>query len=236
MMRWFLGALFFLFLPEVSWAEVTNAPSAIYHDKQLTELRTTSIQQITVPIVYENGILFTYLGKETDEVYISGEFWKWSKKRKLKQNLYGIHYIFVSLEIPKGIYPYRYVVNDIWINDPQQPHQVDDGYGTRISALLLEKNLVRYIESPKHLGEDRFTFFLKDEGFKVVSLIGSRNNWDPYAESMVLKDNYWTLTVKVNPKKTFYLYWVDGKSILDPKNLNVAMRRYEEKVNFIPSW
>ena len=216
--------------------ESSNNVSVIYRGGQLVELEPHSIGQITVPIVYENGILFTYSGKDSDEVYVSGEFWGWGKRKKLAKNIYGIYYTFVPLEIAQGTYSYRYIVNDIWINDPQQKYFVEDGYGTKMSALVLDKGLSLYIRSPKYLGNNKFEFFLKDGGFKKVSLVGTRNNWDPFVEPMVLKNGYWILTLKMHRKKTFYRYWVDGETRLDPNNPHVAKRKHDEDVNFIPKW
>ena len=154
----------------------------------------------------------------------------------MKKNVYGIYYTFIHLEIGSNTYPYRYLVNDIWVNDPEQTYFVHDGYGTKMSALKLKGDLIRYVKSPKYLGGNKFHFFLKDDGFKAVSLVGTRNNWDPFVEEMVLKNNYWMIELEIHPKKTFYRYWVDGETILDPANHNVAMRKHEEKVNYIPKW
>ena len=242
-MNHFIKAIFF-FLMFVSSSiamdtlsiKTPSNHSVIYRNEQLTELNPDSIKQISVPVVYENGILFTYSGLKGDEVYLSGAFWGWVKKKKLKRNEYGIYYTFAHLEVDRDVYPYRYLVNDIWINDPEQTYFVHDGYGTKMSALKLEKDLRRYVKSPKHLGDDKFHFFLKDAGFKKVSLVGTRNNWDPFVEEMVLKDGYWAITLNMHPKKTFYRYWVDGETILDPTNPHVATRRHNEKINYIPQW
>ena len=58
------------------------------------------------------------------------------------------------MEIPKGVYTYRYLVDDIWYNDPLQVRVADDGYGTKISAIKLKKDLVIYMVSPKKQEKD----------------------------------------------------------------------------------
>ena len=35
-----------------------------------------------VPIIYKNGILFTYIGNDDDILYVSGSFINWQKKNK----------------------------------------------------------------------------------------------------------------------------------------------------------
>ena len=208
--------------------------SVRYVDRTLVALDPEDVRQISVPIVYENGILFTYAGSDKDRVALSGNFWKWTRRVDLKKSAYGLFYIFVPLDLKKGVYHYRYIVNGIWVNDPQQVYFVNDGYGTRMSTFKLKKDIHKQLIFPRSLGKGVFRFVLKDKGYKKVSLVGTRNNWDPYVEPLKKKSGRWVLDIKMDPRKTFYLFWVDGKTILDPANPNVAHRPHGEKVNHIP--
>ncbi len=208
--------------------------SATYVEGRIEKNFSESIKSISKPVVYENGILFTFEGRDTDDIYLSGSFYHWNKRVKLHKNRFGIHFAFIPIETPKGLYTYRFMVNGIWLNDPQQTLWVADGYGTEISAIDLRSALVSFKTSPKHLGGNRYQFFLKDKNYKTVSWVGSRNRWDPFVNPMSLKDGYWTLTLEMDPKQVFYLYRIDDENRLDPANPNRGNMGWKEEVNFIP--
>lgn len=193
-----------------------------------------SLRAIAKPVVYENGILFTFEGKDTDDIYLSGSFYHWNKRVKMHKNRFGIYYAFIPIETPKGTYTYRYFVNGIWLNDPQQTLLVADGYGSEISAIELPKDLVEYKTSPKHLSGNQYKFFLKDKGYKSVSWVGSRNRWDPYVNPMKLENGFWTLVLEMDPKQVFYLYRIDNENRLDPANPNRCDMGFREEVSYVP--
>ena len=59
-----------------------KADSVITIKKRYTWKDGKRLTLISVPVVYENGILFTYSGKENDNAYLSGSFFGWTKKSK----------------------------------------------------------------------------------------------------------------------------------------------------------
>jgi len=200
------------------------------------------INAVTRPRVYDNGMLFTFSAdyeigtqkKQTDTVYLSGSFVGWAKNIRLTKTQTGLYYCFLPLELSAGAYTYRYLVDGVWINDPLQTFSKDDGYGTRISAFVLDKNIRLLKESPKPLGDSMFLFFLKDAGYRTVNWVGSRNSWDPYIDKMTLEDGVWVIRLKITSEFIFYRYNVDGKTMLDPANLNVTRLPHGEEVNFVP--
>ena len=206
----------------------------IYRDEKITTIVASSIKQVSVPIIYNNGILFTFNGNHKDDVFISGDFWSWNKEKRLQTNLHGIFFAFISLSLDKGFYNYRYRVNNIWINDPQQSFYRDDGYGTKISGFKLEKKIIQYITSPKKMEGNYYQFFLKDKAYKTVYWIGTANNWDSFVSPMKKKDGYWTLTLKMEKNRTFYQFVVDGVEMLDPENPHQALKQGGEMVSYLP--
>ena len=64
-------------------------------------------------------------------------------------------------------------------------------------------------------------FTLKDTGAKEVYLIGNFNNWTPKAIKMLKKGSgEWGVFLPLPKGLCQYLFVVDGKKILDPKNPN----------------
>lgn len=195
-----------------------------------------NLHGITKPIVYENGILFTCDAGPKDEVAISGSFVHWNKHLKMSRNAHGIWYAFLPLEIPSGTYPYRYLINGLWVDDPQQPMQVADAYGSVMSALKLPMSLVQMKVSPRSMGGNRFLFFLKDRGYKKVAWVGSRNRWDPYTDPMTLENGYWQITLSLLPGQGLYRFKADGVDMLDPQNPNKGELKFGEAVSVVPGY
>lgn len=194
------------------------------------------LHAITKPIVYENGILFTCDAGEKDEVALSGSFVHWNQHIKLSRNAHGIWYAFLALEVPAGTYTYRYLVNRLWVDDPQQTLVVPDAYGSVMSALKLPYSLVQMKVSPRPMGGNKYLFFLKDEGYKQVAWVGSRNRWDPYTDPMTLENGYWQITLALLPGQGLYRFRVDGKDRLDPRNVNEGELKFGEKVSAVPAF
>ncbi|HMB00535.1 MAG TPA: hypothetical protein VKS21_06075 [Spirochaetota bacterium] len=207
--------------------------SVIYKDEVFHIIHPNEIKEINKPKVYANGILFTYDGSKKDRVGLSGTFIHWQKKINFYTNEYGIFYRFVPLELKQGSYMYRYAVNDLWINDPSQDFYTNDGYGTMISAFYLKKDLINYNKTPKKMGNGYYKFFLKDNNFKSVSWVGTRNNWDPYVDKMKLEGGHWTIVKKIPPDMTYYKFTVDGRTVLDPCNPHITRLKFEEEVNYV---
>ena len=209
--------------------------SYIYFDKIFNSLEKNKIKEVNVPKIYRNGILFTFLGdKSTKKVFVAGEFSSWKKHYPLIKTDFNLFYNFIPLKINKGHYKYKFIVNNIWINDPLQPYTKDDHYGQKISSLYIPIDLNIYSTSPQYLGDNTYLFFLKDEGYQKVNWIGSDNKWDKKIDPLVLKNGYWSIQKKINPKKIFYKFKVDNKEILDPNNPNQSFWKSRYRVNVIP--
>jgi len=209
-------------------------PSCVSVEGRLDGHYEDQLRAITRPVVYENGILFTCEAGADDEVSLSGSFVDWNKHFAMHKNRYGVWYCFLPLEIPAGTYPYRFYINRLWVNDPQQPLVVPDQYGSRISALRLDRSLVQMKVSPRAMGANRYLFFLKDRGYTNVYWVGSRNHWDPYTDPMKRADGYWQITLTMTPDQVFYRFRVDGQDLLDPANPHIGSLKFGEKVSIVP--
>ncbi len=123
----------------------------------------------------------------------------------------------VRMDLPPGIYEYKFIVDGDWTHDKSNPlHVVNEHFS--LNSILL-------------VGE-KATFNLK--GFqksKKVILSGSFNNWNE--KNMVMKKTIdgWEYTLPLPPGKHYYKFIVDGDWQLDPEN----MMRQRDKENHINS-
>lgn len=209
--------------------------SVIIKSNKFDILHQNEIRSVSKPIVYTDGILFTFAMENVKSVFVSGTFVKWVEHIELKKNDFGIYFRFYKRNFTKGTFTYRYFVDGIWMNDPMQPLNVDDGYGTRISAFELKLPLSIYDKTPVLLKNGKFKFLLKNKDYKKVSWVGSKNSWDPYVDVMALnEEGFWEIELEISSDRIFYKFYVDGKTVLDPLNPNITRTGSGEDVNFVP--
>lgn len=101
------------------------------HDyQQLAEEISQAAQQKTLIQLYLKG-------KAYSEVYLTGEFNAWQKDprhrlSKLSADTWGI-----TLPFKKGTYRYKFIADDNWINDPENPLEESDAFGGKNSILFV---------------------------------------------------------------------------------------------------
>lgn len=79
---------------------------------------------------------FSYAG-EAKSVTLAGEFNQWNTtSHPLRKNQFGIWEITVPL--PPGRHPYKFVVDGNWVTDPVNPEKTDDGHGGFNSVKIVE--------------------------------------------------------------------------------------------------
>ena len=71
---------------------------------------------------------------QVDTVCLAGDFndWNPTAKRMTKTKNGGFQ---LKMKLPPGEYQYKYIVNDIWLNDPDAEEQVMNPYGTLNSIM-----------------------------------------------------------------------------------------------------
>ena len=217
-----------------SHSEAKGDDSIIFMPERMEGHYADDLRAITKPIVYENGVLFTFEAKSNDVVCISGDFFKWNKRLKMSVNRHGIFYAFVKMELPAGLYKYRYYVNQFWVNDPQQTLSIPDEFGDRITTMRLTQDLFDFELSPKKLADNRFLFFLKDNGYKMVNWVGTKNRWDAFVTPMALSNGYWQVRLSLGAEEPYYQFCINQDTkILDPANHHDARLKFGERVSVV---
>lgn len=84
----------------------------------------------------EKGAYFFYAG-DAKSVTLAGEFNQWSTtSHPLRKNQFGVWEITVPL--PPGRHPYKFVVDGNWVADPTNPEKTEDGHGGFNSVKVVE--------------------------------------------------------------------------------------------------
>jgi 1,4-alpha-glucan branching enzyme len=74
---------------------------------------------------------------EATEVYVAGDFNGWEPtEHRLERGDDGL--FRVTLEIPPGVYEYKFIVDGTWVADPDNPETAPDPYGGVNSLLTVE--------------------------------------------------------------------------------------------------
>ncbi len=164
--------------------------------------------------VTDSGVVFVYKNPNARTVYLSGDFVKWDPKGvPMKRQPDGTFVAVVKLE--PGTYQYKFVVDGVWMEDPDNPDKVDDGYGGFNSVAKVVAPTKLQTEGGK--GGAVFTYFNPDAG--EVYLTGDFANWDPRAIPMKRQpDGTWIARVNIPPGEHEYKFVVDGTWTPDPMN------------------
>ena len=112
----------------------------------------------------------------------------------------------LDLYLPDGMHYYKFIVDGMWITDPENSKQSPDGRGNINSVLPLGKPHV---------------FFLKGfEQATKVELAGNFNNWN-YGEIFLDKvPGGWSSEYILGSGTYTYKFIVDGQWMTDPDNSN----------------
>ncbi|MCP4131637.1 MAG: hypothetical protein GY754_11720 [bacterium] len=166
------------------------------------------------------GMLFTYKNREAGNVHISGSFSQW-KKNKMSRNKNGIWYYFLKEYDGNRRIEYKFNVDGIWVMDPNNFDNMDDGSGSFVSVTETIKSSegkqVTFRVVEKNLVEFR-TYRPKA---RFISIVGDFNNWNP--ENDLLKkgtDGIWRLRKRISSGTYRYKFIIDGKWVSDLYNNN----------------
>ncbi len=203
------------------------------NDQYLDENKLMHIKESSAPIVYENGILFTYEG-DGNNVKLSGSFVQWEKVLDMKKSFFGVWYYFFKKSIPEGNYSYKYNVDNFWILDPLNDAIIRDKKDHPLSKLKLEKNYNFYQESPYIDNNGKYTFWLKSPKASRVYLVGDFNNWNPYQIEMKKVDSFWKVSIDLQPGEYGYKFVIDyTEEILDPNNEMIKINIFNSKCSVV---
>lgn len=172
-------------------------------------------------ISLKKGVVFTYRNRTAKNVFIAGDFSGW-KKAKMSRGDYGVWYYFLGEYDKKESFRYKYHVDGIWTDDPSNPENEDDGYGSSVSKTASsssgETRFVTY-RIIRERGKSFIEFRIYNPKASYISIAGDFNRWNP--ENDVLhKDSasIWRIRKHLPRGSYRYSYIIDGEWVTDTYN------------------
>ena len=145
------------------------------------------------------------------EVYLSGDFNSWSQNKTKMIEEDGIYK--VTLDLKKGKYSYKFIIDGNWITDENADEFVEDGFGGQNSIIYVGKKndmialrKVDFIYKPKSI-------------VKEVYLVGSMNDWNQKNDRMLKQKNgTFLLSLLLHPGEYQYKFLEDGMHWITDEN------------------
>jgi hypothetical protein len=148
---------------------------------------------------------FRYYGKSnTKTVYLSGTFNDWSTLATPMKRVGGLWE--VSVKLNKGKNLYKFIVDGMWITDPENRIEETD-YDGNANSVYFNCNHVFNLKSYPSA--------------RRVFLSGNFNDWREKELKMNLINGDWNLPIYLPDGSYSYKFIVDGDWILDPSNPEV---------------
>ncbi|MCL1865698.1 MAG: glycogen-binding domain-containing protein [Spirochaetes bacterium] len=158
-----------------------------------------------------NGLLFTYKNRKADTVSVAGNFSSW-KMVKMTRGRDGVWFHFLSNNDFAGKVEYKFNVDGLWIEDPNNYFKEDDRMGSYISLSENEKPIDGTFVTYKITGKNKILFQTYNPKAKIISLVGDFNGWNP--ENDLMKRGYdgiWRLEKRLSSGIHRYKFIIDGK-------------------------
>ncbi len=170
-------------------------------------------------------------GKNFSQVFLAGEFNGWNATA-LPMTKTGDTWR-ATVKLDAGRYPYKFVADGTWMEDPNAAEFVDDGYGGKNSVLVVgdgggaaKPAAAAATPAAKPAApagdpvEAEFSFQPVISGVKSVHLAGDFNDWSTSATPMADADGdgKWTVKLKLTPGPHLYKFVVDGATWMEDPN------------------
>jgi len=90
--------------------------------------KTTKSKKVTFRLKTESG----------RKVFVAGTFNNWDAEKNPMKEKRGTGLYSATISLPKGRYEYKFVVDGIWMVDPECPEWVANSFGSLNSVLNVE--------------------------------------------------------------------------------------------------
>lgn len=164
----------------------------------------------------EGNTIFTLKGyPNAQKVCLAGSFNNWQPQQILM--VWDGEAWICQIDLPPGHHLYKFVVDNEWMEDPQNPYKQRNRYGSFNSILW------RGVEDSVPEGYRKVVFSLAGTGYeqaKNVFVAGSFNDWKPNELACELKGDAWVYVLNLPLGKHEYKFIVDGIWMTDPYNPN----------------
>lgn len=143
-------------------------------------------------------------------VFLAGDFNNWHPNNTPMKEKAGIYE--TELELHKGQYAYKFVVDGRWICDEKAHNFFGDGFGEQNSVIIVGDDL-------NQLYQVKFSYKPKTKKAKKVALVGSFNRWSNTRDLMQKNENgNFEITIYLRAGEYHFKYLIDDKTYDYDKN------------------
>lgn len=175
---------------------------------------------VNSPFITADSIIF-FFKNNASKVLIGGDFNNWKPELLMRRTETNFWQYIWQERLPKGIYKYKLIVDDIWISDPNNTNYIIDDSGQAVSYFVLKEDFIPSATYPLWLEKDVYLFKYENLNAGNVSLVGDFNNWNPYSTPMTNSGaGEFSASVRLKPGMHSYCFVVDDDWKADPNNLN----------------
>jgi 1,4-alpha-glucan branching enzyme len=222
----FKKAFIALVIPVMGFSYGNNKPQ-VDHYYNLKFLKSASypIEKEIIKITPEagiqkviKGILFTYKNRHVKKVEIAGNFSNW-RGIKMDRGDNGVWFVLIGDYNSGDKIKYKFIIDGIWSNDPENIDKEDDGIGSFVSVVEPVKEKDGKNVTYRITDKNKVEFRIYKPYAAFISLVGDFNHWNP--ENDILKkgaDGIWRLKKHIPLGKYKYKYIIDGKWSIDLYN------------------
>ncbi len=165
--------------------------------------------------IIEEGVLVTYKSREAERVEIAGNFSSW-RPLPMERGSRGVWYYLITRSMKKNEIRYKYRVDGIWTNDPQNPDRIDDGNGSFLSTVSPFSPREGKHVSYRFVHKGTIEFRVYKPQARFVSLVGDFNHWNPENDLLCRgEDGIWRLKKRLAPGEYRYKFVIDGRWEVD---------------------
>ena len=183
------------------------------------------LTESAAPRMLAGRLLLTYdfgPGRHDGRVHAVGAAFaheNWSVIHAFSRNQNDIYVLLVDPPDGAVALEYRLIVNGIWTVDPENPDQVADRWGVRLSRAALPSVERTVTESPIVHADGTVEFIVTAPPGSRVSVAGTFNGWDPFVAPLTeVRPGYFWRRTRLGPGEHLYYFMVDGLRLPDPLN------------------
>jgi hypothetical protein len=206
-----------ILIPVISTAQLKERLS---REAEYERLTNSDKYFVNSPFITADSIIFFFKNKAS-KILIGGDFNNWKPELLMRQTGSNFWQYIWQERLPKGMYKYKFMVDDIWISDPNNTNFIIDDSGQPVSYFVLKEDFIPESTYPLWLEKDIYLFKYENLTARNVSLVGDFNNWNPYSTPLT---NYmggeFSVSVRLKPGMHSYCFVVDDDWKADPNNLN----------------
>ena len=193
----------------------------------------TSLRAAAPPRIVEEQVVFTYKPPErgitgprfTRYVGVAFEHENYSTVHVFARNDHDVFFFLYPIPTEASVRTlrYRYVVDGLWLPDPQNPNQIRDVAGIAVSYIVVPELQPDRGDLPRIDSDGRVLFVYRGPPNAIVSIAGSFSNWDPYMHRLSeAAPGEYRIRLRLPPSAYTYYFVVNGRRELDPLNPDFA--------------